>query len=925
MGRECVKQVSQGTMLPELFSHHIFYNELRVAPEEHPALLTKAPINPKSNRKKMTQIFFETLNSPAFYVFIHAVLSLYSSGRTTGIVLDSGDGVTHLMTERGYSFSTTAEREIVRDIKEKLCHVALDFEQEMQPAAESSVLEKTYELPDGQVITLGNERFRAPEALFQPGVIGLETGGIHMTTFNAIMKSDVDIRKDLYGNIIMSGGTTMYPGIADRMQKEIVAFAPSSMKVKVIAPPERKYSVWNGGSILASLSTFQQMWITKQEYDEGGPSIVHRCDNPLIGRSSSLFGSTVTEVSFKGAKVIRRIDTRALDLAPKVVGLELSTKMESLTKCFTYDPLIDDAKDIRLVELQPGKSTENIQCSIARVDINEAGDFEALSYTWGDLNNLQTIGCGSGTLSITISLYEALIHLRYEDKPRVLWADAVCIDQSNIPERNAQVARMRDIYAQAKQTIIWLGPETSQLGDIRSSISDSYGLFAASAIQDLNSVDESRHNIVQQVMPAAVELKKEGKPNLIDYDWKPLADLLARPWFTRKWVIQEAVYARQLLVICGDKMIPFDELSNLVRALFHSGIALVIETVLRETNPRYAEVLTNFLVIQQIRATINPALAPKSPGPNLSDMVAVGQAFACSDKKDHVFAMLGLATDCLDPDVKARSAFFPSPDYALTSDQVFTRYALQPGSTLPSWVPDLSALQSLSYLDNEGSELFRAGGSNKPIANVVNDRFLHLKGYVVDHFASLQPLEDLMPLERKLDRPEDTERATREFSKWLKRCQEFVRGGEAEMSDAQFEIFWRVMTRECNSIGQRSPAELSRVFASYLHSAGGILKGEVSQEDREESLRHLARVEPQLKRTCHYRLCYTMENRLGVVSRSVELGDVVCIFIGAQVPHMLRPTGKGTYELMGECYLHGVMDGEVLAAGNMAAETIVLE
>ncbi|KAJ3528242.1 hypothetical protein NM208_g7335 [Fusarium decemcellulare] len=617
--------------------------------------------------------------------------------------------------------------------------------------------------------------------------------------------------------------------------------------------------------------------------------------------------------------------------------------MESLTKSFTYDPLIDDAKDIRLLELQPGKSTENIQCSITRVDINEAGDFEALSYTWGDLNNLQTIGCGSGTLNITISLYEALIHLRYEDKPRILWADAVCIDQSNIPERNAQVARMRDIYAQAEQTIIWLGPETSQLGDIRSSISDSYGLFPASAIQDLNSVDESRHNIVQQVMPPAVELKKEGKPNLIDYDWKPLADLLARPWFTRKWVIQEAVYARQLLVVCRNQTIHFDELSNLARALFHSGLALVIETVLHEINPRYAEVLTNFLVIQQIRATINPTLAPKSPGPNLSDMVAVGQAFACSDKKDHVFAMLGLAADYLDPDVKARSAFFPSPDYALTSDQVFTRYALyelldkrcldllslrshrQPGSTLPSWVPDLSALKSLSYLANEGSELFRAGGSNKPITNVANDRFLHLTGYVVDHVTSLQPLEDLMPLERNLDRPEDTERTTREFSKWLKRCQEFVRGGEAEMSDAQFEIFWRVMIRECNSIGQRAPAELSRVFASYLRSADGILKGEVSQEDREESLRHLARVEPQLKRTCHYRLCHTKEIRLGVVSRSVELGDVVCIFIGAQVPHVLRPTGKGTYELMGECYLHGVMDGEVLAAENMAAETIVLE
>ncbi|KAK3814148.1 MAG: actin family [Benniella sp.] len=273
----------------------IYTDELKTMSEEHPVLLTEAPLNPMRNRELAAQIFFETFNVPALFTSIQAVLSLYSSGRTTGVVLDSGDGVTHavpvyegfaiphaiqrvdiagrdvtehlqlLLRKGGYHFHTTAEKEIVRIIKEKNCYLPLNPAKEEKDTGEKK---EDFILPDGNTIKLGAERFRAPEILFNPELIGLEYPGIHQVVADAISRSDMDLRKSLYSNIVLSGGSTLCRGFGDRLLQEVKKLALKDIKIKISAPPERKYSTWIGGSILASLNTFKKMWVSAEEYQE---------------------------------------------------------------------------------------------------------------------------------------------------------------------------------------------------------------------------------------------------------------------------------------------------------------------------------------------------------------------------------------------------------------------------------------------------------------------------------------------------------------------------------------------------------------------------------------------------------------------------------------------------------------------------------
>lgn len=280
------------------------YSQLGTPPQDHPVLLTEAPLNPYANRERAAEIFFETFGVPGLFVAAQAILSLYASAVTTGVVLDCGDGVTHcipvydgfalnhamtrldiagrdvtehlqlLLRRAGHTFSTSAEFELVRQIKESICYVEKVYSPE-EKYADDPKGPKQYILPDGRPINLGSERFRAAEVLFSPEKVGLECQGVQEALLTSIQKTDIDLRNTLYSSIFCAGGTTMMTGFCERLFSDMRRLSPKEVKVKITASPDRQISCWLGGSILSSLAAFKNMWIKKHEYEEEGKRILH--------------------------------------------------------------------------------------------------------------------------------------------------------------------------------------------------------------------------------------------------------------------------------------------------------------------------------------------------------------------------------------------------------------------------------------------------------------------------------------------------------------------------------------------------------------------------------------------------------------------------------------------------------------------------
>ncbi|CAG5132873.1 unnamed protein product [Candidula unifasciata] len=294
----------------EILLDHIFQSKLSIKSQERPVLVTETPKNPTENKEKLAEVLFEKFQVPGFFSSCQAVLCLYCAGRTTGLVLDIGSGVTtavpvyegyslpeavlrmnvagqditeyltKILSDRGHHFNTALDKIHVRNIKEKLCYVSLDGTKEtQQPPAQTTTSASNYQLPDGKVISLADERFQCTEMLFQPDKFGFsEKTGVHQMINSAISACELDTRKSLYNNVILSGGSTQFEGLVNRLKQELKPFGALGAEARISAPKDRILSAWSGGSVLASLSSFESNWISKKEYEDSGRQVVHtRC------------------------------------------------------------------------------------------------------------------------------------------------------------------------------------------------------------------------------------------------------------------------------------------------------------------------------------------------------------------------------------------------------------------------------------------------------------------------------------------------------------------------------------------------------------------------------------------------------------------------------------------------------------------------
>ncbi|KAI1746695.1 heterokaryon incompatibility protein-domain-containing protein [Xylaria castorea] len=608
-------------------------------------------------------------------------------------------------------------------------------------------------------------------------------------------------------------------------------------------------------------------------------------------------------------------------------------------------------RTIRLMQLHPGSETDPIHLSLVNTALDSVPDFESISYCWGSEQDKRQVTCDDASLSITNSLFTGLAYFRYTDRPRTLWADAICINQADAVEKSSQVLLMPQIYSQATRTLVWLGIANDPVfGAVSPNVADSIRQ-ASQLLPEFNP--ENALDIaakLQALYPISQQLRAEGKPNILDHDWSLLTALLARPWFRRKWVIQEVALAKQVILYTDSGVeVPWPELARLAFSMELLGVirlqAIEFGKTVLESAIIPMHCVTSVLMVQLFRQSST-----------VLDGVLVSIDFNCTDPRDHVYSLLSLGG--IGPSIL--------PDYNASTSDVFRRFAiatLVQGQNLkllslaaddsnlihqdikrleglPSWVPDLRlkrADKMVSYTVRP--QAFFTGGRDKPVLSVSHDQsILRCHGQIIDAVKTFSMslvemmLADMpeLKLEREVLVDPLPERRRKRLAKWLEKCYQLAFGhadGSEIVVNPDEELmgaFSRTIACDLDIMRNRLPPELIAAFPQYMQWA--IERAATKHGDEYHPLsfpKYSATIDESIMALVAWlKFCVTEHGRFGHVPLNTQPGDRICVLLGGEVPFIVRPTGRGTYTFIGECYIDGIMDGETFEVEGFKAELL---
>ena len=600
-----------------------------------------------------------------------------------------------------------------------------------------------------------------------------------------------------------------------------------------------------------------------------------------------------------------------------------------------YDP-IQPKTQIRVLALHPGGGDEEISCSLEVARLDEPPPYEALSYAWGDSKERYPIRCGNGSLEVTDNLYAALKRLRDVSSDRVLWIDAICINQQDGREKGHQVQQMAEIYSRASRVLIWLGEETESVPAAFEALRWTRRLFPDGAAF-ATSVKMTLENF-QFYENRNREYLLSGEMRRIESMWKPIFLLISRPWFMRKWVIQEVVRGQRGLIICGSQTLPWDMLEdtfaylNFFQMITSWGsnityeVAITVATICKISVMRSAKAPEQLLTFAKLVRDTRLLLA--------------------TDQRDHIISMVHLATDLSTEDIDFLI------DYKISSTteylRSFMQWSVQIKKTLvffssgfdpadvadptqPSWIFDVNSCDGDRGFDRSTMR-FRAtaqSGIKSPIEATFNSdtHSMSITGTIIDEIAALGKTF-LVQVSGSSEYVEDGKKTGNDavnsatlkyFHEFFLECQVIATEDAKVLGTPGFQALCNVLTWEFyNSFVQLRElpqeyigSQISRAISVAIASLGkDIERSQENHTDIDDTVINCVGAH-----SVDRRFSRTTNQRLGSMPRYAEVGDKICLFYGGNLPYVIRPRGDGTYRFIGDCYLNGVMCGEAMVEG----------